>query len=74
MGTNPTSYLNTSLRPNKPQIKLKNEEMGEVAAALVLRWHAKDLKACKQYKHNMLRAKNIKASKEHHTRGVQYIA
>ena len=31
-------------------------------------------KTCKQYMHNMLRAKNIKASEEHYTRDMQYQA
>lgn len=39
---------------------------------LVLKWHAKDLKACKRCKHSMLRTKNMKASKEQYTRGMQY--
>ena len=47
--------------------------MKEVAE-LVLKWHAKDLKACKQCKHSMLRTKNIKPSKEQYTRDMQYIA
>ena len=48
--------------------------MREVVDFLVLKWHAKDTKSCKQHMHNMLKVKSIKASEVHYTRSMQYQA
>ena len=47
---------------------------GGVTDFLMLKWHAKGLKSCKQHMQDMFKSQNQQTSEEHNTRGMQYMA